>query len=107
MYRQTAAPASNGAMRGGPDEVLDNRPITEGIRNKELWTFCMQELALRNHDIGDILAEAIARNLTFFAPMAGAPRPSACDQLAFVSRRRAALRGARHSPSRLGVFVLG
>jgi hypothetical protein len=44
-------------------------PAVEGVRNNELWRFCMQQLSLKAHDIDAIVAAAIIRNSTFNPPL--------------------------------------
>ena len=44
-------------------------PAGEGVRNNELWRFCMQQLSLKEHDIDAIVAAAIIRNTTFNPPL--------------------------------------
>jgi hypothetical protein len=44
-------------------------PAVEGVRNNELWRFCMQQLSLKEHDIDAIVAAAIIRNTTFNPPL--------------------------------------
>jgi hypothetical protein len=64
MYRPRAtAPART--IRGS-ERVLPG--VLEGTRNNELWSYCMQQLAITNADIDAIVAAAIKRNSTFSPP---------------------------------------
>jgi hypothetical protein len=47
----------------------EGESVYEGRRENTLWSFCMQQLSLKEHDIDAIVAAAIARNSTFVPPL--------------------------------------
>jgi hypothetical protein len=69
MYSSEAA-----TVRATPADIAatgesDDAPVYEGKRETTLWSFCMQQLSLKDHDIDAIVAAAIARNSTFVPPL--------------------------------------
>jgi hypothetical protein len=68
MYR----PREAATVRAPPTVVgaFDQDIIAyEGARNRILWEYCMQQLALKEHDIDAIVAAARIRNSTYKPPL--------------------------------------
>jgi hypothetical protein len=69
MYR----PRDTAIVRATPavakEALEEESPTHEGLRNNELWRYCMKQLSITDADIDAIVAAARVRNATYTPPL--------------------------------------
>jgi hypothetical protein len=68
MYRPSSAIVA-AATAAAPVVAIEECTVSAGVRNNELWRYCMRQLSINGYDIDAIVAAARIRNAKFIPPL--------------------------------------
>jgi hypothetical protein len=66
-YRPSAAIVAEAVA--APVAAIEECIVSAGVRNNELWRYCMKQLSISDYDIDAIVAAARIRNAKFIPPL--------------------------------------